>query len=55
MENFKISLEIAKRMWYDQTYGFGKLSTFNVYMRIYIKKRTNIRTYLIGYFEIAPA
>lgn len=47
-----INDQTMKMMWYDETYGFGKLSTFNVYMRILIKKKTNIKTYLIGYFKI---
>jgi len=50
-----INDQTMKMMWYDETYGFGKLSTFNVYMRILIKKKTNIRNYLLGYFNISSA
>ena len=54
IEGIGIDDQTMKKMWYDETYGFGKLSTFNVYMRILIKNKTNIKTYLINYFAILP-
>jgi hypothetical protein len=44
--------ETIKRMWFDDTYGFSKLSGFNSYMRMLILGKTRIRTYLTGYFGL---
>lgn len=41
-----------KKMWFDETYGFSKLDSFNVYMRMLILNKVRIKTYLIIYFGI---
>jgi len=39
-------------IWFDQTYGFKTIETFNVYMRIAYLHKSRIRTYLTKYFNI---
>jgi len=39
-------------MWFDTTYGFRQMNTFNTWLRISYLKKTNIKSYLIGYFNI---
>jgi hypothetical protein len=53
MKILKIKDDTIKKMWYDETYGFGKLSSFNVYMRMLILGKTRIKTYLKNYFDIS--
>ena len=53
MKILNIKDDTIKKMWYDETYGFGKLSSFNVYMRMLILGKTRIKTYLKNYFDIS--
>lgn len=46
-------ISIQNNMWFDESYGFKTLSTFNVYLRINFLGKTNIRTYLQNYFGIS--
>jgi hypothetical protein len=53
MVSIGLELPVIKKMWFDENYGFGKLSTFNVYMRMLILGKTRIKDYLINYFPIS--
>lgn len=53
LDRCKISnTTIQNNIWFDESYGFKAISTFNVYLRINFLKKTNIKTYLTGYFGI---
>lgn len=44
---------IQNNIWFDESYGWKTLGTFNVYLRINFLKKTNIKKYLTGYFRIS--
>ena len=53
MDDCKVNdIDIVNNMWFDQTYGFSNVVTFNVYMRIAYLYKTNIRAHLVEYFGI---
>lgn len=39
-------------MWFDQSYGFREVQSFNNWMRIVYLGKTRIKTYMTGYFEL---